>query len=70
MVVHHVVVEVDVRCVVLYASQHIVVPWSMVKTDDADVVHLVDVARLVGRWRQHLDSVSMEMTFLNEYSPM
>ena len=50
VVIRHVIVEVDTRCVVSHVSQHVVALFYMVKTEDADVVHLVVVARLVGRW--------------------
>ena len=46
----HAVFEVNARCVVSYVLQHVVVLWSIVKTDDAEVVPLIDVVRLVDRW--------------------
>lgn len=48
--VHHVVNEAFTRCVVSFVSQHVAVFSPIVKADDADVVYLVDIVRLVGRW--------------------
>lgn len=48
VVVHHVVVKVDARCVVSsHVSEHVVVLWSVLETDAA-----VDVTRLVD-WQRH-----------------
>ena len=49
VVVRHVVVEVNARCVASHILQHVVILWFVVKTDDAVVVHLVDFARLGDR---------------------
>lgn len=47
VVVRHVVVEAGARCAVSNVSQHVAVRWSVVKTDNAVVDRIIDVARLV-----------------------
>ena len=62
VVVRYVVVEVDARCVVSYLSQHRVVLLFIVKTDDADMIHLVNVVSSLIVGDITFDGVSMNNT--------
>ena len=48
-VIRNIVVHVNTQSVVSYVTQHVVALLYSVKTVDVDVVHVVDVVRLVGR---------------------
>lgn len=51
VVVQHVVVTVDARCIVLHVSDNVVSFPSFAKRDDASVTRVINVTRIVDERR-------------------